>query len=196
VRSLAPFAVVLAVLIAPPALAKHGHASHSPVKATAKAGGAANTKATSSSASGKGETGEKSDIINVPRSGTATVKAAHAKAFTPAKVNAPRVPATPIMRNAVGMTVVPHPATTTNVGGHPKTIMSGSAGVNGANVTPLIKTAPLNVQQHPIVSANIGSQGKIGDTTLIRPTVAPSGLGGPAKTALGINGTTMRLKHN
>jgi hypothetical protein len=48
---------------------------------------------------------------------------------------------------------------------------------------------------HPIVTANVGTQGKIGGTNTIRPAVAPAALGGPAKTALGINGTTVRLKH-
>jgi hypothetical protein len=200
VKSFARFIVVVAALLATPALAKHGHPSHGSAKATAKAGGAANTKATSPAASGKGDTDEKPSVINVPRSGAAAVKDAHAKAVTPAKISAPRVPATPVIRNAIGVTVVPHPPATPNVVGHPKTIVSGSTGGSVAGVVPPksneAKTNPVGAQQHPIVSASIGGQGKIGGTTLIHPTAAPLGLGGPAKTAPGINGTTIRSKHN
>jgi hypothetical protein len=193
------FAVVLAALVATPTLAKHGHASHGSTKATAtKASGGTNT--TSPAASSKGETDEKLDIINVPRSGAAAVKDAHAKAVTPAKISAPRVPATPVIRNAIGVTVVPHPPATPNVVGHPNTTVSGSTGGSVAGAVPPksneAKTNPVGAQQPPIVSASIGGQGKIGGTTLIHPTAAPLGLGGPAKIAPSINGTTIRSKHN
>jgi len=39
------------------------------------------------------------------------------------------------------------------------------------------------------------SRGGINGTSVIRPAVAPSGLGGAAKSAGGINGTTFRPKH-
>jgi hypothetical protein len=52
------------------------------------------------------------------------------------------------------------------------------------------------VQQpaHPIASATFADRSKIDGGHLIRSTVT-SGLGGPAKSVTGINGTTMRPKY-
>jgi hypothetical protein len=47
----------------------------------------------------------------------------------------------------------------------------------------------------PIATAPALSSGRIDGARLIRPALAPVGLGGPAKTAVGINGTTFRPKH-
>ena len=46
----------------------------------------------------------------------------------------------------------------------------------------------------PVTTTSVPSRGKIDGAGLIRPSVAPSALGGPAKTFAGINGTTLRPK--
>jgi hypothetical protein len=47
----------------------------------------------------------------------------------------------------------------------------------------------------PVVVTAAATRGKINGTALIRPALAPSGLGGPAKAVVGINGSAFRSKH-
>jgi hypothetical protein len=47
----------------------------------------------------------------------------------------------------------------------------------------------------PIVIAPVSQRGTVSGTGLIRPSTTPSGLGGPAKVAVGINGSNIRSKH-
>ena len=52
---------------------------------------------------------------------------------------------------------------------------------------------PMSMHPFPSPIATAPNRGKINGTALIRPG-APSGLGGPAKIATGINGTRIRSK--
>ena len=49
--------------------------------------------------------------------------------------------------------------------------------------------------QHPFGNPSFASRGRIDGAALIRPRLAPSGLGGPAKMSGGIDGTDFHPKH-
>lgn len=49
--------------------------------------------------------------------------------------------------------------------------------------------------QHPLGNPSFASRGRIDGTALIRPRLAPTGLGGPAKMSGGIDGTDFHPKH-
>jgi hypothetical protein len=49
--------------------------------------------------------------------------------------------------------------------------------------------------QHPLGNPTFASRGRIDGAALIRPRLAPAGLGGPAKTSGGIDGTNFHPKH-
>ncbi|HEY1983003.1 MAG TPA: hypothetical protein VGH13_23225 [Xanthobacteraceae bacterium] len=49
--------------------------------------------------------------------------------------------------------------------------------------------------QHPLGNPTFASRGRIDGAALIRPQLAPIGLGGPAKTSGGIDGTNFHPKH-
>jgi hypothetical protein len=85
-------------------------------------------------------------------------------------------------RNAIGATVGPASVGISNPAGN-------SAKTKGTLGEPIAQP------QRPIVNASSAGQSRIGGAGLIRPALAPSGLGGPAKTVAGINGTAMRPKH-
>jgi hypothetical protein len=201
--------LLLATFATAPVVAKegrvlHAHASHRSAKApSGKAASHAHhhAPATPSNTVGarNGDAAEKSAPVNEPPSLT-TAKPRDpnsAKAFTPPKVAARHVtsPASPAGRNAIGITaVLPHQAPTDV---HAKTLAPGS--VAGLPKPGAVKSSPAGAQPHAMVSASIGNQsgnqGKIGGATAIRPAPAPSGLGGPAKTTLGIDGTATKSKH-
>jgi hypothetical protein len=103
----------------------------------------------------------------------------------------------PPVRNAIGVPVVPrsderlssHPALQ-----NPAAVGSGARSpINPGNGVGGAKTVHPNPT--PLPAASAANQGKIGGTGLIRPASAPAALGGPAKPAGGINGTTFRQKH-
>jgi hypothetical protein len=111
-------------------------------------------------------------------------------------------PANTDLRNAIGLPVVRHDAAPGSSGphvgtappaadiGHAARLGSPSLGSPGAG-----SGYPLAAQQNP-QNPNVGpaARGKISGTGLIRSPVAPATLGGPAKVAAGVNGTTLRSK--
>jgi hypothetical protein len=62
---------------------------------------------------------------------------------------------------------------------------------------PFAAGAPHSVAQvqHPLGNPSFASRGRIDGAALIRPRLAPTGLGGPAKMSGGIDGTDFYPKH-
>jgi hypothetical protein len=76
---------------------------------------------------------------------------------------------------------------------------SGSMGIVGGTADRLTNTEGPIVRPPPnanlVVRPSMLNHGTINGTNLIRPGSAPSGIGGPAKTVGGLNGTTIRSTH-
>ncbi len=139
-----------------------------------------------------------------PRLGVTPAKARNAntgmKLAKPANFQARRAAerSNPVVRNAIGQSITEQgPA----VGAmHSGAVMQRPAAVSGGNAAPAnfarASGEPDSARQspHTIATASIVNRGKIDGTGLVRPAVAPSSLGGPAKAAAGINGTTLRPK--
>jgi hypothetical protein len=193
-------AAVVAASAAAPAFAEtvHAHVWHRAAKTGAgEAGQKANGQRPPATVSHDSEPAGRSDA-SVPHANTVPVKNrdvnVHLNVFTPGKFDAPHAiaPVAPVIRNSIGMTV--HPI----VNGSDHLRPASPAGAGMPNTVPRAgetKSGPVSVPQHPIVNASAVNQGRIAGPGLIRPTPALSGLGGPAKTAVGVNGTTIHLKH-
>jgi hypothetical protein len=198
-------AIVLAIA-AQPAVAKQAHRHHankSAVTATPKARtGKADVKAVgrpdSHQSPGSQKSNETPAAIAVPRPASPPDKGQGAKAGV--KIVAPDHPqvrhapslSAPTARDAIGMPLVRHDVS----------VGKGGAGVGspvgvGAAATITRPSAGVGGPRHasPMTGGNMPSTGRIGGTSLIRSATAPTGLGGPAKTVVGINGTTVRSKH-
>ena len=110
-----------------------------------------------------------------------------------------------ITRNAIGLPVVPREGSrgpSDEPHGLPAQVLAPAApGTVQGSVADLNRaeggidrpTVPRS-STGSIVNAPFVQRGKIDGTGMIRPGFAPSGVGGPAKTVAGINGTTFRLK--
>jgi hypothetical protein len=119
------------------------------------------------------------------------------------KINSPVTPpvrrvmvpeSSPLVRNSIGQPVVPHdsrPIGADRVGpaiqGPAPHQSSGSTQTGGPSLPREIP--------HPVATASVPGRDKIDGTALIRPALAPSSLGGPAKVATGINGSNFRRKY-
>ena len=126
----------------------------------------------------------------------------------PGNIHARRLPApgavNPNARNAIGLPVTRHEgiqersseplgAPVQSPAHEPPGIAAGGAGnlkTDGLERSTIARSNP-----SPIVSAPFAQRGTINGRGLIRPSSAPSGLGGPAKVVAGINGTSARPKH-
>jgi hypothetical protein len=109
-------------------------------------------------------------------------------------------PIKPVVRNAIGQPVpsrsvmieAPRLAPSVQVPGQ----VSGAApkGITRSVVPPPLvsPSAVGRVPFRPTTTVGISSPGRIDGGRLIRPSVAPLGIGGPAHPAGGINGTTVR----
>ncbi len=104
----------------------------------------------------------------------------------------------PVVRNAIGQSITEQgPAVGAR---HSEAAVQTPAAASGGSAAPANFArgtgGPNSARQssHPVATASIVNRGKIDGAGLIRPAVAPSGLGGPAKAAAGINGTTLRPK--
>lgn len=208
-------AIVLAAAVQPVfAKAAHHHrAGTSAAAATPKARtGKADVKSVSRPDSRKSPTPEKNNVIEtpaavaVPRPASPQVKDQGTK--TSIKIVAPdqsqshhtAVPSAPVARDAIGLPVVRHDVT---VGKGGESVPSppaagGATGKTASFTKPGSQSERPGVgAQHPGPIANGGTanQGRIAGANLIRPGLAPTGLGGPAKAVAGINGTTIRSKH-
>ncbi len=106
----------------------------------------------------------------------------------------------PVVRNAIGIPVARREGTMIGNGVHTGNTVElpRSSSASAGRAEPLTGApSPLGVHQgpQPTATASVASRGKIDGTGLIRPALAPSSLGGPAKVAGGINGTAIRPKH-
>jgi hypothetical protein len=106
----------------------------------------------------------------------------------------------PGVRNAIGVRVAPEsgihentaPLQFHNAPQTPSAVpteMNGQVPANG----PVGRPGTVRLYSSP--PAALPSRSAIGGTALIRPGMAPHGIGGPAKGLAGINGTTLRRKH-
>lgn len=112
-------------------------------------------------------------------------------------------------RNAIGQPILHQQAIGGQSGGHvgppalvPVPVQSPAATLGAAENKPASLAnagagGPGNLRPNPgpMVTATAASRGRIDGAGLIRPGIAPSGLGGPAKAVARINGTTFRPKH-
>jgi len=102
---------------------------------------------------------------------------------------------TPTVRNAIGQSII---APKSFVGGQPHlSPLQNTSPV----LPPILHGAPAAAP--PVVLSgtaranvvNTGNRGGINATTVIRPQITPSAIGGPALPRYGINGTTVQNKH-
>lgn len=105
----------------------------------------------------------------------------------------------PIVRNAIGQPVKPKSVTVDAPRLAPSLQAPGTVAKGDVRIpSPASPIRPLNVGStnvHPTATGSISSKGRIDGGRLIRPSVAPSGLGGPTRISGGINGTTVQTKH-
>jgi hypothetical protein len=185
-----------------PSFAKnaHGHQAHHVSAKAAPSGQSGNTKAANSVGKNSTDTIDLGVTTLPLRSAFPSDRARETKpSFKIAKPEdfpARRAEAgTAVVRNALGEPVA-RPAGGLAVGEHfgpppPAVIAAPHTAVT------VISTGNPDVGRQDfngIASVRTPSRGKIDGAGLIRPSVAPSGLGGPAKTAAGINGTAFRPK--
>jgi hypothetical protein len=99
----------------------------------------------------------------------------------------------PDTRNAIAVPVGQHE----NLNGRDAAHFGSAALGPGGLAGPRVFGGPNLGPQHSAAFASAGvlNRGKIDGATLIRPALAPTGLGGPAKVVAGINGTSFRSKH-
>jgi hypothetical protein len=181
------------LLVSQPAFAKAAHAPHAR---------AAPAKGTNADPAKPAEPVEADVTVLAPRGGfTAVNRKANASLKIAKPENFSRLPNTtvpikPVVRNAIGQVVpsksaiigAPRFAPSVQVpGAAPKTITR--------SIVPPPLVSPSNVGRTPLrptTTVGVSSTGRIDGSRLIRPSAAPSGIGGPAHTAGGINGTTVR----
>jgi hypothetical protein len=200
--------IVLATLAANPCFAKDGHAQHGARAGTANNG-----------ASGKGASGAHPapSKANVPLDAEAIVappvlpphgvtqqqiRTINPSGKTPANpVSRATLGATtiPAVRNAIGQPVV-SPKNFGSAQPHPAPAVQGP----GAAPPQIFRGVPAAAA--PAVSSNLGhsqpvnvtalaNRSSINGASVIRPSAAPVGIGGPARPANGINGTAVQSKH-
>jgi hypothetical protein len=104
-------------------------------------------------------------------------------------------PATTTTRNAIGVPVVPNQALLASGGEHVPTL----PGTNNLSRGPSLNSGglPAGHQSQIAIDPTVGAA-KISRSASIRPRnvpLSPAVVGGPAKSALGINGTILRPKH-
>jgi hypothetical protein len=176
-----------------PVLAKGAHAQHK----------VASAKGTNSVRTKPAETIDTSVTIQPPRRGFARDPRnsnASLKIVKPENLarrsNVTPAIKPPVVRNAIGQPVksksvmvdVIRLAPTAQA---PGTVAKGAVGIP----SPASPIRPSNVggtSVHPTVTASNSSRGRIDAARLIRPSVAPLGIGGPARASNGINGTTVQ----
>jgi len=188
--------VVLAALAGSPSFAKDTHAQHGvhagATNAATTGKGTSGANAAPSKANAPIEAGETIAPPVLPPHGISQtqhqVRIINPSAKNP--VNPPHGQGTvtnmvPAVHNAIGQRVV----TSKNVVG-PQPNVSPGLRPSTVALPPIVSpgAAHLNV-------ANTATRGSISGATVARPTIAPSGIGGPAQPRYGINGTTVQNKH-
>jgi hypothetical protein len=106
----------------------------------------------------------------------------------------------PGVRNAIGVRVAPQTGIQENTappGLHapPQLPSAPASGMSRQFPAAGAGGRPGTARLSPYLTGTPQSHGSIGGTALIRPGVAPHAIGGPAKTAAGINGTTFKNKY-
>jgi hypothetical protein len=105
-------------------------------------------------------------------------------------------PVKPVVRNAIGQ---PVPSRSVMIGAPrlaPSVQAPGAAPKTMTrSIVPPPQVSPsivLRTPLRPATTVDVSSTGRIDGSRLIRPSAAPSGIGGPAHPVGGINGTTVR----
>jgi hypothetical protein len=105
----------------------------------------------------------------------------------------------PVARNAIGQRVKSKSLTANAPHFAPSLQAPGTFANNGLRISsPASPILPLNVGKanvHPATTASNSSNGRIDGARLIRPSVSPLGVGGPARANNGISGTTVQTRH-
>ena len=105
----------------------------------------------------------------------------------------------PVVRNAIGQPVKSNRVTVDAMRLAPSLQAPGTVAKGGVRLPSTASPIrPLNVGStniHSTATASISSKGRIDGAHLICPSVAPLGVGGPARASNGINGTTVQTKH-
>jgi hypothetical protein len=105
-------------------------------------------------------------------------------------------PPAPVTRNAIGVAIPLHE---TSSGGESlgavRQIPAALPGNVTGRVNPGVSPGINRESTHPLGSADVSNRGRSDSTSLIRPIVRPTAIGGPAKAVTGIDGTTMRTRH-
>ena len=123
-----------------------------------------------------------------PGLGADKSRAAHANFKISVPMNfQQKPPATSVMSAPAARSAITLPPHETMKAGSAGRVGPASAGFEAANNRRLIPA--------PIATASIAGRSKIDGTALIRPAIASTGLGGPAKAAGAIDGTAFRPKH-
>lgn len=187
--------IVLAALAANPGFAKDSHAHHSARASTTNTGASGKGASSANQAPGKpsaridaGETiappvlpphpVTQHQVRMINPSAKNLVNAAHGQAS--AMTNT-----APAARNAIGQPVVAS-----------KNFAGTQPGVSPALRAPRVGSPPIASPSTPRVNvANATNRGSVNGATMIRPTIAPSAVGGPAQARSGINGTTVQKRH-
>ena len=200
------------------AMSGSGTAARNPPNAGAQsapaAGGDAVKSSTGDGAPKEGSVGGNTEGIDVRitvtarRSGAGRDKIAGSKTV---KLVAPRnllarrvgvpIGTQPVVRNAVGAVVLRREGFEQHNDGRSLVVapssISGTSNPAGSTIGKITK--PPGSFERPttsvIVRPVVVNRGAINGTNLIRPGSAPSGIGGPAKTVAGINGTTIKSRH-
>jgi hypothetical protein len=183
--------LLFGLLASQPAFAKSAHAPHAK---------AAPAKGTNAGPAKPAEPVDADMTILAPRGGftpvnrnaNASLKIAKPENFS----RRPDIttPIKPVVRNAIGQAV---PSRSVMIGA-PR--LAPSVQVPGAvpktSIVPAPPVSPSTVGRTPVrptTTVGVSSTGRIdGSRLMIRPSAAPSGIGGPAHPVGGINGTTVR----
>jgi hypothetical protein len=188
-------ALLFSLVVSQPGLAKGAHVAHK--GASAKGTNSVHTKPAEKLDASVTIQPQRGGLARDQRNPNASLKIAKPENLTRRpNVTAPFKP--PVLRNAIGQPVnsksmtldasrlAPSPRA-------PRTIAKGAVRIP----SPTSPVHPANVGStsvRPTVTAST-SRGRIDGAHLIRPSVAPLGVGGPARASNGINGTTVRTKH-
>jgi hypothetical protein len=179
--------MLIAVSAPQQALAKETHVHHG----TRKAVPVSPKGAPAEGAVVKGVTPDKRQEVGVRPKAAAPAISQARRALVPA-------PSSAIPRNAIGQPVVPREVLTGSSekpAGPSSPTARAALGATGTPANPYFASSnPGQQNLHPTVAINPIGRGKIDGAGPIRPPPAPSGLGGPAKVAAGINGTTWHQK--
>lgn len=177
-------------------LAKEAHAQHT----------GASAKRANSVHSKPAEGIDTSVTVLSPRGGSARVKQNSSASFkivrpenSTRRSNVIGAIKSPVARNAIGQPIKSKNLTANAPHLTPSLQATGTVANNGLRISRSASPVfPLNVGRanvHPTTTASNSSNGRINGARLIRPSVSPLGVGGPARESNGINGTNVQTKH-